>query len=206
MAGEIRAVPGSDTRYVVSRRVLGYDPSFAGLALYDGATLLGEWNGFAGGESIAFVSPTVLYGFNNEDTGFDLLQFDVTSSGFQEVSDVDGVLTGFYTQITSQGGWVFSTSGQVVDGANGQAVGDYAALGSVWPDTNGSDVWFLESTDDNAAPALLDFDRSTFLLKHDFPLPFAVLGSGTSASLVGLSSGRFAFRTPDNVCVLTVGK
>ena len=39
-AGQIAAVPGSSTRYMVSRRQPGFQPDFAGLALYDGNTML----------------------------------------------------------------------------------------------------------------------------------------------------------------------
>jgi hypothetical protein len=198
-ASEIRAVPGSATQYVVSRRVLTAGPSFSGLALYDGATLLGEWNSYIGGVTIGFTSPTVLYGYNNETSGFDLYEFDVSAAGVQMVSDETGIFTGFLTTITSQGGWVFATNGQAVNGANGQPIGAYAASGPVWPDTNGADVWFLQAT-----PTLLDFDRDTFLLKSSFPLPAASVASGSPASLLGFSPRTFAFRTPASVCLMSV--
>jgi hypothetical protein len=200
-AGEIRAVPGSDTQYVVSRRTSDSDPSFAGLALYEGATLLGEWNGFVGGESIAFTSQTVLYGYNNENTDFDLYEFTVNSSGFTEVSDTMGLIQGFNAEIESQGGWLFATTGQALNGATDQPVGQYDATGPVWPDPDGTDVWYLDAS--ASPPVLSDFDRTLFTLKRSFTLSGSLTGSGAS-SLVAWSSTGLAFRTPTAVCVVTV--
>ena len=55
-AGQIAAVPGSSTQYMVSRRQPGFQPDFAGLALYDGNTLLAQLDSFFGSaDSIAFI-------------------------------------------------------------------------------------------------------------------------------------------------------
>lgn len=197
-AGEILAVPGSSTQYVVSRRVAGVSPSFAGLALYDGATLLGEWNGFVGGESIAFVSPSILYGYNNEDTGFDLFEFSVGATGITEMADTMGVVTGFSTTIAAQDGWVFATNGVAVNGSNMEPAGQYAASGPVWPSTDETDVWFLTS-----GPTLVDFDRATFLQTLSISLP-AGAGGGSPQSLLGWSSASFVFRTPSSVCIVSI--
>ena len=161
--------------------------------------MLGEWNGFVGGESIAFVSSGVLFGYNNEDTGFDVYQFAVSSSGFQVVADVENLLSGFDTTITAQGGWVFATDGQALDASTMQPAGQYAANGSVWPSDDGENVWFL--TDE---PALVDFGRTTFLQTQSVALPMDI-GSGTPTSLVGWSATSFAFRTDTTVCVVNNG-
>ena len=197
LAKEILAVPGSPTRYVVSRRITSVSPDFAGLALYDGDTLLGEWNGFVGGESIAFAGPTTLYGYNNEDTGFDLFEFTLTSSGFQQDSDTSGVISGFYISIYGQGGWIFATNGQAVNGATDQPAGMYGATGLVWGDPGEQDVWYLDGQ------RLLDFDRNTFLLKKSITLPASAFSGGSPTSFVGWSGPEFAFSTPTSVCIVT---
>jgi hypothetical protein len=199
-AGLIRAVPGSSSQYVVSRRVASVSPSFAGLALYDGAALLGVWSGFTGGEAIAFTSPSVLFGYDNEDTGFDLFEFEVTSAGFQQLADTNDLVSGFSVTIAAQGGWIFATSGQVVDSATNQPAGQYPASGPVWPSPDGANVWFLTS-----GPTLVDFDRTTFLQIRSVPLA-AGAGGGTPSSLIGLSPASFAYRTPTNVCVVTIAQ
>lgn len=198
-AGQIAAVPGSSTRYVVSRRNVGYSPSFAGLALYDGASLLGEWNAFVGGESIAFVSSTTLYGYNNEDTGFDLFELTVTSTGFQVDGDATGVISGFNATIKAQGGWVFATTGQAVVGATSQPAGQFPASGPVWPAPDGTTVWFFTS-----GPTLQACSRSTFLSTRSIALP-AGAGGGSPKSLDGWSPTGFVFRTPTSVCIVAIG-
>jgi DNA-binding beta-propeller fold protein YncE len=195
-ARRIRAVPSSPTRYVVSRAI---PTGFAGLALYDGTTLLGEWNGVVGGESIAFTSATVLFGYTN-DSASDLDEFDVSSTGFQFVGDSTGVITaGYGIEITSQGGWIFATNGQAVNGANAQLVGQYPPSGPVWPDSNGTDVWFL----DTSTAQILDFDRSTFVLKKSVTLPAGSTPAG-SGPLVAWSPTGLAFRTTSAVCIVTI--
>jgi hypothetical protein len=204
-AGQIAAVPGSSTQYVVSRRQPGFSPSFAGLALFDGATMLTEWNGFVGGESIAFADPSTLYGYNNDDTGFDLERFSVGPGGITPGQDVT-VISGFQTRITYQGGWIFATNGQAVSAANLAAVGTYNASGPVLADADGSNVWFLQASSFDGTPELLDFDRTTFLLRRSISLAAATAADstiGSASALVRWSPTGLAFRTPSAVYLVT---
>jgi hypothetical protein len=214
-AGQIRAVPGSRSQYVVSRRYSAeYNEvasEFSGLALYDGSTLLGSWNGVFGADAIAFTSPTTLYGFDDEDSSFYLYQFTVSSSGFAVASDVEDLISGYTTEITSEGGWLFATSGQAVNGATMLPVGQYDAVGTVWPAPNGTDVWYLtlpgaygESNYGSSVPALYDFDRATFTARRSFQLPFDTLDDQTPTRLVGWSATGFAFRNSAYICTLNV--
>jgi hypothetical protein len=207
-AGQIRVVPGSPNRYVVSRRQ-GSQSDFGGLAVYDGTTLIGEWNGFVGGESITFVTPTLLYGFNNETSGDDLVRFTVNSAGITEGTDLMTFILGA-NSITSQGGWVFANNGQTVDGATMRLVGQYSAYGTVWPSPDGANVWFLAAPVPGypgpSVPTLEDFDRTTFLLHRSIGLPASTVPLNTfPASLFGWSSSGFAFRTTTSVCSVRVG-
>jgi hypothetical protein len=144
---------------------------------------------------MAFVSSTVVDTYNNQDTGFDLNELTLTSTGFQLVSDTRGLISGFNTTIKGQGGWIFATNGEAVVGSTSQAAGQYATTGQVWPSPDGSNVWFLTS-----AGTLQDFDRTTFLLSRSIPLPSSS-GQGTPLSLDGLSSTSFVFRTSASVCI-----
>ena len=79
-AGQIAAVPGSSTRYMVSRRQPG-QPDFAGLALYDGSTLLAQLDSFYGrADSIAFIDGSTLVGCSNLQSPSELNRFSVTST------------------------------------------------------------------------------------------------------------------------------
>lgn len=198
IARHIAAVPGSSSRYAVSTASTNVSPSFAGLLLYDGTTKVSEWDSFTGAETIAFTSNTRLWGYDNETTQFELTAFDVAASGLQKVATYSGVISYFNVTLSGQGGWLFATNGQAVNGTTGQPVGTYGASGLVWPDPNGQDVWFLDNS-----YVLHDFARGTFLSKASYSLPM-VAGLGTPIALVGIGAGRFAFDTSTNVCVVTV--
>src|SRR5450432_1544625 len=79
-AGQIAAVPGSSTQYMVSLRQPGFQPDYAGLALYDATTLLTELSSFYGsGDSIAFIDHSTLIGCSNLQSPSELNRFSVTS-------------------------------------------------------------------------------------------------------------------------------
>lgn len=203
-AGDIRAVPGSATNWVVSERDPDLDPAYSGLVLYDRATLLGQLT--YGGpivDSIAFTGPTVLYGYDNEDTGDYLYELVVGPTAITLLGPHEFVITqAFGVDITSQGGWLFATDGQAVDGTTAKSVGRYTATGPIWPDPNGTDVWVMETG--NVSSTLFDFDRSTFATKRAFALPFVPYSSDSPISLVGWSSTGLAFNTSSTVCIVTV--
>jgi hypothetical protein len=200
LASEIAAVPGSATQWVAVTQSTA-SSGFPGLELYDGTTLLSQWAPL-GAEvgSIAFVSPTILFGFDDLDTSFDLYEFSVTSTRLTELNDASGLIQGFYG-ITAQGGWIFATNGQAVNAATWQPAGQYPAKGAVWPDPNGADVWILQTL--TQPPTLFDFDRTTFVAKRSFVLP-AEPFTGVTTSLVGWSSTGLAIGTPSSVCIVTV--
>ena len=195
-AGDIRAVPGTSTQYVVSRRQY-LTPDFAGLALYDGESKLSEWDsgGILAG-TLVFAGPNTLYaGPDDDTTACDLSSFDLSGSSIQYVSDNSSFCGG---RIASQAGWIFGENGAVFDVASGQVLAStYPAQGPVWPDPNGTDVWFLSQG------TLTDFDRTTFTMKQSYLLPEQPSFSELY-SLVGWSSTGFAFLTPTQVCVVKV--
>ncbi len=219
-AGQIAAVPGSSTQYVVSRRHPGVEPAFAGLALYDGAALMAQYNGFTAGESITFTDPSTLFGYDNESSFADLVRFSVGPTAITPGQVVPGLITGVGgrqvggIQITSNGGWIFATDGEAVSAATMAAVGTYNASivpaglggvvipGAVLPDADGANVWFLRGAD----RVVLDFDRTTFLLRRSISLdPVSADADLSNASaLVQWSPTGLAFRTDSAVYVMTM--
>jgi hypothetical protein len=75
---------------------------------------------------------------------------------------------------------------------------------AVLPDADGANVWFLRGPD----RVLLDFDRTTFLLRRSISLdPVSAdvdLRLGNASALVRWSPTGLAFRTISAVYVLTV--
>jgi len=211
-AGQIVAVPGSSTRYVVSLRQPGFTPDFAGLALYDGSTRLSQLDSFYGsGDSITFGDPSTLFGCSNDQDPSELIQYSVTTAITPAPGiKVSGLLTGGQkTRITFDGGWIFANDGQTVNAKTLAAVGTYDdtflaqySQAAALPDPDGANVWFL------GAAALLDFDRTTFQLRRSISLaPVADDGDLQNATaLVQWSPTGFAFRTFSKVYVMTVPK
>ena len=208
-AGQIAVVPGSPTQYVVSRRQPRFSPDFAGLAFYDGPKLLTEWYASMTTDSITFADPSTLFGCNT-DAPYDLVRFSVTPTAITVVNDVTGLFNcAQKTLITSNGGWIFGTDGHAVSAATMAAVGNYNlgtsnVSGAVLPDADGANVWFLETP--KGSQALLDFDRTTFLLRRSISL--AQLAADTdlpnASALVRWSPTGLAFRTISAVYVITV--
>jgi hypothetical protein len=217
LATQIAAVPGSSTQYVVSRsRKLG----FPGLSLYDGDALLTAVDGLSAGDSITFTDPSTLFGYSNFSPS-NLLPYSVRPPVITPGQVVTGLITPLSTvgvdevQITSNGGWIFALNGQTVSAATMTVVGTYNATiaqtsrgpeidpVAVLPDADGANVWFLRPD-----PVLLDFDRTTFLLRRSISLdPVSAdvgLGTGNARALVRWSPTGLAFRTFSAVYLVTV--
>jgi hypothetical protein len=209
-AGQIAAVPGSSTQYVVSRRQPGFSLDFAGLALYDSAKLLAETDGFTAGDGITFTDPSTLFGCSNDASPSDLVRFSVTPTAITAGQDVTGLISpSSRTLITYSGGWIFATDGQAMSAATMTSIGTYNVgaynlSGAVLPDADGANVWFLHTP--NGSAALLDFDRTTFLLRRSISLaPVAGdVNLDLASALVRWSPTGLAFRTSSAVYLVTL--
>jgi hypothetical protein len=214
--GRIVAVPGSSTKYVVSLRQPGFTPDFAGLALYDGSTLLSQLDSFYGsGESITFADPATLIGCSNGQSPSELIEYSVTTAITPVPGGkVSGLLTGGQgTRITFNGGWIFANDGQTVGAKTFGLVGTYGVSTidlfsdtAVVPDPDGADVWFLGYDNPSYSATLLDFDRTTFQLRRTISLgPVFDSDIFNATALVQWSRTGFAFKTYSKVYVMTAG-
>jgi hypothetical protein len=215
-AGQIAAVPGSSTQYVVSRRQPGVTPDFAGLALYDGAMLLTETSIVLGGDAIAFSNPSTLFAFADESPS-DFMRLSVTPTAITAGKDVRGLIDSGNPRMIVNGGLIFVNDGHVVSAATMAALGSYNSSASLLsggavpasaaflPDADGANVWFVHN-DQNGFFFLFDFDRATFLLRRKISLAL-VMGDYDLANarpLVQWSPTGLAFRTFNAVYLLTV--
>ncbi|MEP6652216.1 MAG: DUF1566 domain-containing protein [Myxococcales bacterium] len=206
-AGQLAAVPGSSTQYMVSRRQLGITPEFAGLALFDGNAMLAQLDSFFGeGSSLAFIDRSTLIGCSNDHDPSELIRYSVTSTAITPGTYVHGIVSGGQrTRIALGGGWVFASDGHALNATTLQPLGRYAdpltfSLSSVAPipDPDGTKVWFL-SLADGTNLALLAFDRTTFQLRRKIllgPLPDFL---SNASALVRWSKTGFAFRTDEKL-------
>jgi hypothetical protein len=206
-AGQIAAVPGSATQYMVSRRQPGFQPDFAGLALYDGTTRLAELDSFYGSaDSIAFVDHSTLIGCSNLLSPSELNRFSVTSTAITRGTYVRDVIAGAArTRIAFGSGWIFASDGHAVNAATLAPLGrygdplilSYSTVAPV-PDPDGANVWFLGYA--NASTSLLAFDRTTFQLRRTISLgPIYLPNPG---SLVRWSPTGFALRTDETLVLI----
>jgi len=212
-AGQIAAVPGSSTQYLVSLRQPGFQPDYAGMALYDGGTRLAYLDSFYGsGDSIAFSSPSIVFGCSNYQAPSDLIKYGVSSAAITPGTDVMGLITdGQRTRIVFNGGWIFASDGKVVSAATMALVGAYSDStaqlstdAAPLPDADGANVWFSGYVN---GVALLDFDRTTFQLRRSISLAPAMDSDLYNPSaLVQWSPTGLAFRSFSKVYVLTVPK
>jgi hypothetical protein len=188
---------------MVSRRQPGITPEFAGLAIFDGNTMLAQLDNFYGeGSSIAFIDRSTLIGCSNNLSPSQLIRYSVTSTAITPGTYVRDVIAGGgRTRIALGSGWVFASDGNALNATTLQPLGKYshkfiASYASVAPllDPDGTNIWFLTQTDGTGL-ALLVFDRTTFELRRTILLgPFSDYLPAASA-LVRWSSTGFAFRT-----------
>jgi hypothetical protein len=213
-AGQIAAVPGSSTQYMVSRRQPGFAPEFAGLALYNGTTLLTQLDSFYGsGDSIAFSDPSTLFGCSNDQDPSQVTRYSVTSAAITAGMKLNGLIAGGEaSRITANAGWVFASDGQTFNATTMAWVGTYDdgngntrmfSRAAAVPDPDGANVWFLRTA---SSPAVLDFNRANFQLSRTISLaPVTDDGDLPNASaFVQWAPTGFAFRTYSKVYVMTI--
>jgi hypothetical protein len=114
---DIEIMPGTPQVVAVSRMYKGMNPRKAGVAIYENGvmrpttTLLSE-----GSNVIEFSgSAATLYGYDNEDTGFEFRRMSVHASGVTTTGIVKNLIRGFYTDIEYNNGRIYSSNGEIID-------------------------------------------------------------------------------------------
>jgi hypothetical protein len=152
-------MPGSPNTIAVSRRDVVSSPSYQGVAIFDSGIMRQNTDtNFTGGNTIAFgAEPSVLYGFNNEVSTFDLINYSIDASGVSLVSSVSNVIYGFGVTISFDGGTLFASSGAAVNAATSTLLGTYGAYGPMVVDDSINSVAFVTSN------SIELFDRDTYV-------------------------------------------
>jgi hypothetical protein len=116
-AADIAVLPGRPLSVAVTRYYRGVSPPLAGTTIFDNATArTTSGPGHTGGSRIEFAgSDSLLFGYNNLSTGFNLFTFSVEPTGLRVLRDIGGLITGFSTEIVGAAGRIYATSGTVVD-------------------------------------------------------------------------------------------
>lgn len=163
IAGDIEVMPGSPGTVAIAMKLVGGSPAAAGVALYDGTTMRqssispppsGYWI-----DVIAFSpSGAMLYGLDNEVSGFEFVRMNVTASGLSVQDSTHALLGwGYGASMVSNGSMIYSTFGTVVDPSSLTLQGRFPANPSSLP--NQQTVPFAESVlVDSGVPYLLTHD------------------------------------------------
>lgn len=149
---DIEVLPGHPHAVAVSRVDLEVSPANEGVALYDdGVQRPLAMPRRVGGNLIEFGTPTTLFGYNNEDTGFNIFRMDVTDSGLVLRDDRRGLIDDpnagqgalFGADIRAGGGYVYSTVGTIIDATTGWLAASTGLLGLVVPEFDGSRIYYF---------------------------------------------------------------
>ncbi len=146
-ASDLEVMPGSPHTVAVSRVNRNFEPYLENVALYDDGVMrrvtTPRWRG---GDLIEFASPTTLYGYDNESSGFFLYRMDATDSGLVVRDTKEGLIEQFWADFRYASGYLFSTEGDVVDAATGWRVATTGVQGLVCPEPQGGRVYYLNRT------------------------------------------------------------
>jgi hypothetical protein len=165
---DLAVMPGSPRTVAVSRRASGgFSPDYRGVAVYDDGVPRAKVEGnYPGSYGIEFSdSPTLIYGMG--DTGLHRLSVD--ASGVTRASTTQTSISAF----KFAAGRIYTSTGQVIDPANGAVVGAYNDPGRafstfVLPDPASKRTYFISDNglyngSENATATIRAFDQQTFL-------------------------------------------
>ena len=196
-AGDISVMPGKPETVAVSRRD-GGSGYYAGIAIYDNGVQRPVINPtYPAMSNIEFsASPSVLYGSNTEDTGFQFSKVIVASCGALTYNVGRGLYYGFGVDFRMDNGLAYTTKGEVIDPEVATIMATFPGLGFgylVAPDSRTGRVYFLSSS--GPTVTLRAFDQRTFLPAGTETFTGI---SGNVTSLVRWGANGLAFRTTGN--------
>lgn len=205
---DLAVIPGQPHSVVVSRKSVEIDPSSTGLAVFDDGVQRSNTTSFFNplvGPITFGGSPSLLFGFNDNDGGFDLSQFQINASGISLINSTSGLFHGFNTYLVYSSGRLYGSDGNVVDANTEALLGSFplpagaAQFDSVAPDPV-SGVTSLLSQDFSLNVFLTAYDQTSFQPLVNLPLTgisfpsFVNFDQPIIGSLVRWGSDGLAFR------------
>ncbi|MCA1593526.1 MAG: DUF4214 domain-containing protein [Acidobacteria bacterium] len=139
-------------------------------------------------------NPTILYGYNNGDTGFDFFRMNIGSnSGITSFSSARGLAGGFNAGIKFADGRIYVTTGRVFDPETFRLLGTFSNVGTftaVAVDTALHRAFFAV---ENASGVILRaYDLDTFMPVGSVTMPSV---AGTPTRMVRWGTNGLALRT-----------
>ncbi len=169
---DIEVQPGNSNVIAVSRYRKGISPRHDGVAIYDnGIKRPQQTNDHTGSNVIEFSdSPNILYGYCNETTGFRVYTNIVNEYGVSIGSSHKGLISGFGVDIEYDNGYLYTTTGRIINTQIMQLVGQFSASGKIEPDSTVRRTFFVNGSTISA------YNQKTFLKENQYTV------SGTSGS------------------------
>lgn len=200
-AEQIAVMPGNPNTIAVSKRNQGFSPRHEGVTIYDnGVARPVSTRDHTGANRIEWASPTRLYGYNNESTGYNYYRLTVDTTGITIQDSLDSfngdLISGFYVELEYDSGRIFTTSGRMIDAENRVLLGTFAGRGPVAPDMAHNRVFFATSQGSGTRQSVKieAYDTTTFLKVAETTV---VSATGTLTRLVRFGEKGIALSTKD---------
>lgn len=117
-AGPMVVLPGSKASLAISLHREDVSPSFAGaLIVDDGVARKKMTSGHTGASRLTLGPAGYLFGYNNLHTGYGFYAITIADDGLTQTEHSD-LINGFATDIVYGYGYVYATSGEVIDVSN----------------------------------------------------------------------------------------
>ena len=196
-AEDMVVLSGNADAIAVSRRNSGFSPAHEGVAIYDeGVRRPTTTPNHTGSNVIELsLSPSTLYGYNNETTDFGFRKMSVSASGVSVTSTVSNLISGFGSDIKHDNGVVYSSTGRAINPETGTILGTFSGVNTpaFVPDSTVGRIYFLSQGSGGTA-TLQTFDLNTFLPLGTISVPGV---SGFPLTLIKTAGNGLAFRTND---------
>lgn len=190
---DMAVIPGNSHAIAISKSNGKCSPRHAGIAIYDdGIPRSKTTPGHTGSNVIRFISPFILYGYNNESTEFGLRTMQVSPEGIVISATVQNLLSGFEHRIFLDDGLIYSTSGQVIDPKKMVLLGTFPVKGYIAPDSKAGRVYFLTLASIRGPYQIKVFDMRTFVLLASVDLENV---EGLPRGFIQVEPNQFVFQT-----------
>jgi hypothetical protein len=165
VGGPMVVLPGAPHSLAVTTLYVGLSPPYVGTYILDDGVARPTYVSTFAGPGLLTGGPSpYLYGFNNEDTGYDFFTLTVDASGVTAKS-TGGLLSGFNNTIVYGYERVLAGSGDVIDVSTPAVparAGRFDFAGSVTPRSATQAVMVSPSTSSGGAATLRVLDLTTF--------------------------------------------
>jgi DNA-binding beta-propeller fold protein YncE len=167
-------------------------------------------------------NPAIFFGYQTWSSGFAFRQLLLDANGMNLVAESANLISGFQTEIRSDGDTVFTSTGVEIDGAGMIRMGTFPLANSsalICPDLAANRVYFTDARGSSSGQidAIKAFEPTTFAFMRQLTLPAIwprsfirwgtnglAIAEGNSGSLLLLNSNRLVPNDPPADLAVTV--